>query len=188
MKNIVRSEKEIAKKELEQNKKIKPHLQKFVIDLQRKKAAETTAEKKKEDDAILAAQDVINRASQLSTIAMFRDKLWQTYPPTLDMAWTHNTEYLESEVSTDVTGFALYLVKEYRNYLREVNSPNSYPNPMQEENLIFFWNKMNADMQLLIAAEKLSIAKGNKSKIISYAKPVEEAPKNSFILPENYKN
>lgn len=186
MANVIKSDKTIEKEELKQNKKIKPHLQKFVIDLQRKKAEETAREKKVEDDAMLGAQDIIERSSQLSAIALFKDKLWKDYPPTLEMAWTNKAEYEESEVNVDVSGFAFYLVREYRNFLREVNSEHGYPNPMVEQNLPFFWNKMNADMKLLIAGEKLRVAKGNKSKIISYANPKPD-PVSDIILPGNKK-
>lgn len=185
-KNRFRGKKETEQAELENNKKIKPELGKFVIEMQRDAAEKAAKEKKKEDDILLSSDEVIQRASKLSCILFFEQKLWEKIPPYFEMQWLiegPKTQQMIDEMNLDVGAFATYLVREYNIYLKYRTVQHSYPNPMVEENLMFFWNKFNADLNLLMAGERLRVQKGNQSILLDDVAP----SKQGLILPEHLK-
>jgi len=188
---IIKSKTQEEKEELETNKKIKPHLRKFVMDYQRNKAKQTAEEKFAREEKLNKMQAemeaVVHRAKALSLIAFTQKKVWKQHPPYFEMKWLTSltvTPELEQAQKIDMWGFAQYLTREYfSNYLKEQDSEKGYPNPMKEENLEWFWVKFNADLKLLIKAEMQSVAKGNKSNIIV----TKENKTPNIILPNKTK-
>lgn len=172
MANITKSKTQIEKTELEQNKKIKPKLRKFVIEGQRKRAEEVAKAKTKEENIMLASEEVIQRASKLATKALLGDRIWQRIPPLLEWRWTRfslsaQTPQTQTEMNSDIAGFATYLVREYRNFLTlGKTTSRGYLSPLDDKNIEFFWSKFNADLKLLIDAEMNRVKKGNASVIL----------------------
>jgi len=157
------------KKELETNKKIKPILRKYLIDSQVKKAGETAKEEKKEKKEMLASTDIIERAKNVSMKALLELKLWEKFPPTIEMAWTKtgaSTEEQVKDMNIDISGFAYYLVREYRNYLKLRNAKMGYRNPMDIEHIEFFWIKCQQDLKLLLEADRRRKMAGNAGVIL----------------------
>jgi hypothetical protein len=150
-------------------KKIKPKLRKYVIEQQREKAKKAV-EEQKEQAAVLDKDYLIKRASQLACIAYFDKQVWREHPPYLEAQWLKkgaSTPELIQEMNTDIAGFATYLLYEYNNYNRlRITTVRGYPNPLLEENLPWFWAKMNADMAILIKADMGNIKRGNNSVVV----------------------
>ena len=167
---IVKGKKLQLTDDLAQAKRLKPKLRKFVIDSQVQQAATTAHETKSEQDALLTSDDIINRASNLACIAFYVKSFWKEYPPAVEMKWLTagwSTPDLQREMHTDIAGLATYLVREYRTYLREhKTAKRGYPNPLSDDNLLFFWQKFNADLRLLIDAGRRRIALGNAGVVI----------------------
>lgn len=186
---IVTGTKEQAKKDAESVKKIKPHLQKYVIDEQRKSAGKAAVEKAKDDALLLGRQDVLDQAQKLAALALVGRKIWQQVPPVLPMVWTtrgSGTPQLIREMNADVAGFAVYLAREYNNFLKGRSMKRGYLNPMDEKNIMFFWNKFNADIKMLVDAEMKRIKAGNKSSWISIGDP-SKPQHPDIILPNGEK-
>lgn len=169
------------KKDAELVKKIKPKLRKFVIEEQRKKAEETAKAKNKEEQLMLASDEIIKRCSKLATKALLADRLWQRIPPFLPWTWTRTTSMnpqLQQEMNSDIAGFATYLVREYRNFLKlGKTTTRGYLSPLDEKNIEFFWSKFNADLKLLIEAEMNRVKQGNASVILG------QKDENGKIIP-----
>lgn len=156
-------------KELELNRTIKPKLRKFLIDKQVESASATSKQESEERKEMLKSEDIILQAEKLSKLAFFKFKLWQKIPPALEMTWLQkgaSDENLIKEQNVDISGFAFYLVREYRNYLKLRNFGKGYRNPMSEEHLEFYWAKCQADLTLLIKADMLRKKAGNAGIII----------------------
>lgn len=181
MTNIIKGKKDQIKRDQELVKKIKPKLKKFVIDQQVQNAAKVAEEKKEEEKLLLQSNEVINRAGKLACIAMLDKKLWQQMPSYFEMKWTKlgpTSEELIREMQGDIGGFATFLVREYNTYLKYHAVGRGYPNPMQDEHLVWFWAKFNADLRLLVEADKRRIADGNNGAI------VETKTENGIIIPK----
>jgi len=163
------SKTEEIKRDKELVRKIKPKLRKFVIKNQQDraiKAAQEVVEQRK----VLIQESLITRGCEIAYIAMVKNKIWERYPSYFEMKWARTiivTEADRRERDLDVAGFGSYLAREYINYVKLKDSKKGYPNPMNEENITFFWLKFNADLRLLIKADKLRVAAGNKGVIIS---------------------
>jgi hypothetical protein len=85
--------------------------------------------------------------------------------------------------NADVAGFAKCLSDEYNHMEKDIKALK-YPNPLQEENLPFFWNKFVMDLRLIILADAKRVEMGNKGAIVSKAGPTRP---DGIILP-NHKN
>ena len=174
MVTIHKSKKETLKQELELNQKVlKPKLRKFLVDYQVKQAKDHATKENKERKKLSSSQEIIDRATQLSQKALLDLKLWKTIAPVLDMPWTRQgttTPAMIKDMNTDISGFAYYLTREYRNYLLLKRMAHGYRNPMDETNLEYFWLKCQQDLRLLLEADRRRKAKGN-SGIILLDKP-----------------
>jgi hypothetical protein len=174
------------KKDVETVKKIKPALRKFVVDEQVRKAETTAKEQKEEKVKEMSRDDVIHRASQLAVMAFLEKKFWQIAPLPFEMAWatgktfggkTLTTLESQNEMNIDISGFASFLVGEYTRMEKDIKALR-YRNPLQEENLSFFWNKFLMDLRLLIKADSARVAAGNQGAI------VQEKMHSGIILPD----
>lgn len=78
------------------------------------------------------------------------------------------TPELVREMHADVAGFAYGLVLEYEeNYVPLRNTASrGYLNPMDEDNLVFFWQKWNNDLRKLVEADRRRTALGNAGSIL----------------------
>ena len=174
---VVSGEQEQAKQEKDLLKKIKPSLERFVIDKQVDKAAYTSMEEAEKTAKMLKKVDKEQTDLQASKLAMraFVDlKLWQLKPPAIDMAWTTGMTQDGRKISegearqeflTDVSGFSSYLVREFYNMEEQIKK-GKYPNPMSEANLEFFWDKFCKDILILIKINSNIIKSGNKGLIV----------------------
>jgi hypothetical protein len=155
-------------KDAELVKDIKPKLRKYLIDTQVENAKKVTKEKKEINDKLLSNEEITKRMSKLSCIAFFELRLWIDNPPAIDMPWLREGSgqpEFQADMNLDLAGFATYLLREYYgNYL--TLKGKDYPNPLQEENLKFFWDKMNVDLRLLFKADLLNQKKGNKGAVV----------------------
>lgn len=180
-----RTRKERDQDELANNKVLKPKLAKFLIDAQRAKAEEVSKQKTEDDKWLLSSNEVIERAGHLACVALLQMKIWQTMPPFLSMEWTikgTNQQQYAQEMHQDISGFATYLCREYNTFIKFKASGKGYPNPMQEEQISFFWAKFNADLKLLIEAERRRVAAGNTSVILH----THDKPSSSgLVLPDS---
>lgn len=167
-----RSEKE---KDAELVELIKPKLKKFAIDLQIKNAEKVTKEKRAVDKIILSNDYVQKEMSRLAFIAFFELRLWVESPPVLEMAWlkegSSKPEH-QAEMNLDLAGFATFLLREYYGNFQTLKYKD-YPNPIQQENLSFFWDKMNVDLKLLIKADLLSQKKGNQGAVVLHKDEIQ---------------
>jgi hypothetical protein len=163
-----------SKEKLERDRqlvnKIKPKLRKFVG----KKVLEATQrgiEAKAEQRKVLVLESLIRRGCEVAYIALVNKRIWEKIPPYMEMKWTRAvviTEALRRERDEDIAGFGSYLAREYLNYVKlKDTTKRGYLNPMNEENIIFFWSKFNADLRLLIEADKRRIALGEKGIVIA---------------------
>jgi hypothetical protein len=155
-------------KDAELVKDIKPKLKKYLIDTQVKNAEKVSKEKKKENEQLLSNEQIAERMFQLSKIAFFELRVWVDSPPALDMPWLRDGSgrpEFQADMNLDLGGFATYLLREYYgNYLPLKDK--DYPNPLLEENLKFFWDKMNVDLRLLFKADLINQKKGNKGAVM----------------------
>lgn len=167
---ITRGKQQQEKDDLVAAKKLKPKLRKFLINTQVQKAAETANEQKKEQEALLSSDEIIQRAAHLAAICFYERRLWKQYPPSVEMKWLQEgwgTPALQQEMQADMAGFTTYLVREYRTYLQLRNTAKKgYLSPLDEKNLAFFWQKFNADLRLLIEADRRRVALGNQGVIL----------------------
>lgn len=173
----------LEKKELEINRTIiKPKLKKYLIDKQVKQASETTAQKKKDTERFVSREDVLKAATKLSMKAFFDIRIWERKPPIVSMKWLiagTETAELQREMKSDIAGFSTYLVREYYQFIDlKDGTKRGYLNPLQEDNLMFFWGKFNIDLSLLIAADKKRIQAGNAGLIIANSIPPFKNLKN----------
>jgi hypothetical protein len=165
-----------------------------VVTEQVKKAEETAKGKTKELEKMLARPEAIQRASQLAVIAFLEKRYWQIAPLPFEMSWatgktfggkTLTTQEMQSEMNIDISGFASFLVGEYTRMEKEIKALK-YRNPLQDENLPFFWNKFLMDLRLLIKADTARVAAGNQGAI------VQEKMSSGIVLPngvhKSYKN
>lgn len=175
---IITSTSDEIKRDEQIVKEIKPKLQKFVIDQQNRDAEQTVKEQVEYEAKIKRleslAKDVIKRAEKLSALCFLEKRLWREHPPAVTMSWLGTVVFSkerELEAKQDMWAFTRYLFNEYfKNYMEHSNDRAGYPDPMKEENLLFFWNKFNADLLLLIAADKRRVDAGNKGVVLADAK------------------
>lgn len=160
---LIKSQRDEKEKEIV--KKVKPKLQKWLIDKQVREARETAIRQQKEKDEQLN-EIVIRRASLLSLISFKERKLFLEEMPPIEMGWIKRgllTVADQNEQNIDIAGFATYLVKEYRNYaLLKDNTKRGYLNPLDDKNLKYFWHKFCSDLRVLFSANSRFEAKGNK--------------------------
>jgi hypothetical protein len=177
------------KADIETVKKLKPELRKFVVNEQIRKAKQTAEAEKKEREEKLSRSDIINRCSQLAVIAYLDKKYWEQAPLPFEMAWVTgksfsgkvlNDQERQNELQIDVSGFSKYLLEEYIHMEKDIKALR-YRNPLQEENLPFFWNKFLMDLRLLIKADSARVAMGNKGAI------VQEKMSSGIVLPNGVK-
>lgn len=171
---IITSKTDEAKRDAETVKKIRPALKQFVIGEQVKGAQKSAAEQQAYEAKIKnfesLAKDVIHRAEKLSWECFMEKKLWRQHPPAVSMSWLGSVAYSKEkalECKQDLWGFTRYLFNEYfKNYMVHKDDPSGYPDPMRDENLLFFWKKFNADLLLLIAADARRVNAGNKGVVL----------------------
>lgn len=168
MPNIIKSAKQSEIAELEANKKLKPKLREFVIKQQQQKAMQTSMERRSTAKKVLARNDVLERANKLAVIALVYNQIWRKLPPVLDWRWTRFGPISQEDIehmNKDVSAFAAYLANEYILNYKQISG--EYPNPMQEGNLMFFWQKFNLDLSLTIEADIKQKEKGNQGVIVA---------------------
>lgn len=169
--DIVKPKNEEEKKDLEINKVIKPKLQKFVIDQQVNKAKETALQGIKDNKEMLSDDQIKIQCAKLSLKAFSELKLWKTRGFALDTPWIIKglvTDDMVRHFMEDVSGFSSFLLREYyTNYLKLKDSADKgYRNPLNEDNLPFFWDKFNGDIKLLLIAEQRRKNLGNAGIIL----------------------
>ncbi len=178
--SVIKNKKEKSIEEKNIIKKLKPKLEKFLIDEQVNKAAQTAHENAKKEKELFEEMMKVDVATQASKIAMytFLDlKLWEKYPPPLEYAWLTGVRSsdgkrlspneVKSEFARDISGFSSYLVREWKNMMKEVKE-GKYPNPMKqdESTITFFWQKFCNDMNILVKSEIRYKSLGNKGLLL----------------------
>jgi hypothetical protein len=182
---VVKNKKETAQEEKRIVRDIKPKLERFLIDQQVNKASETAHKTHEENLKTIEEMEKSHADTQASKIAMhaFLDsKLWEKYPPPLEMAWITGKrssdgrqltqEELKSEIANDIAGFSTYLVREYMNMKDEIKK-GTYRNPLSEneENTIWFWQKFCLDMTILMKSDIKYQKAGNKGLLMPNGEP-----------------
>jgi len=178
--SVVKNEEEKAAEEKRILKKLKPKLEKFLIDEQVNKAAITAT--KNHEKAIETLEELTKsqadvQASKIAMSAFIDLKLWEKYPPPLEYAWLTGVRSsdgkrlspneVQSEFAHDIAGFSTYLVTEWMNMKKEVKK-GKYPNPMakDEGTIVFFWQKFCSDMNILVRSDMKYQALGNKGLLL----------------------
>lgn len=151
--------------------KIKPKLRKFVIDKQVENAQKAATEQKKDADLFLSKEEVLVQAQRLAVKCFLHYKYWRENPPAVEMPWLQHgpaTAALQQEMQADIAAFAKQLIIEYyKNYIPLKKAKRGYLNPMDEKNLRFFWVKFNADLMVLINADKKRRMAGNAGIVLA---------------------
>jgi len=171
MPNVLPSKKDTDKRDRALVKQIKPKLRKFLIDTQVSQAGKTAKQQKVKQEKLLSHDDVLKQAEYLSKIAYFKLRVWREHPPYFQMHWISKgwgTPELVKEMQADVAGFAYGLVLEYEeNYTPlQRTAKRGYLNPMDEKNLVFFWQKWNHDLRVLVETDRRRRALGNAGVVI----------------------
>lgn len=177
---VIKNKKEKTAEEKKIVEKIKPKLEKYLIDQQVNKAAATAVGNHQKAVETIQELDKSQADVQASKIAMsaFLDmKLWEKFPPPLEYAWLTgvrmsdgkrlSAQEIKSEFAHDIAGFSTYLVTEYMNMKKQIKE-GKYPNPMDfsESNVTFFWQKFCSDMTILIKSDLKYQSQGNKGVLL----------------------
>jgi hypothetical protein len=171
MANILPSKQDTQQRDHALVKQIKPRLRKFLIDTQVQQASKTASQQKVKQEKLLSHDDLLKQAESLAKIAYFKLRVWREHPPYFAMQWITKgwgTPELVKEMNGDVAGFAYGLILEYEeNYLKQRRTATrGYLNPMDEKNLVFFWQKWNQDLRVLVETDRRRKALGNAGVVI----------------------
>jgi len=171
MANILPGKSDAQQRDADLVKKIKPKLRQFLIDTQVNQAGKTARQQQVKKEKLLSHDDVLKQAEYLSKIAYFKLRVWREHPPYFQMHWIRKgwgTPELVREMNGDVAGFAYGLVLEYEeNYTPLLRTAKrGYLNPMDERNLVFFWQKWNHDLRVLVETDRRRKALGNAGVVI----------------------
>ena len=171
MANILPAKSDSEKRDRALVKRIKPKLRKFLIDTQVSQAGKTATQQKVKQEKLLSHDDVLQQAERLAKLAYFKLRVWREHPPYFPMQWISKgwgTPELVKEMNGDVAGFAFGLVLEYEeNYTPLLRTAKrGYLNPMDEKNLVFFWQKWNHDLAKLVETDRRRKALGNAGVVL----------------------
>lgn len=149
-------------KELNTAALIKPKLQKFLIEQQRN-AAHLKADALADQLRVATKnKEGRQRAAHLAVIAFLDKKLWIEKPLPIECGWIKGIDSKgnilsqsdkDRERNSDIAGFANFLFGEHE-FMKGYITSLRYPEPFQEENLPFFWNKFISDLALLFRINK----------------------------------
>jgi len=170
MADVVKSQQEIEKEELERNKKIKPVLANFVTKMQFDNAKKKALENKKIADEKLSNEEIKLQCARLSMRAFKDYRFWEKYLIPFDCAWITgrtrdgrivSAEELAREMMVDIGSFSSYLLDEYYNN-KGIIASGTYLHPLLENNLEFFWQKFVADLKAFIRVDQRRKNLGNQ--------------------------